>query len=117
MIVAGQGGSNDLLASLAGSGTGAGEQELVGSAMLLFAAGVDSPASMVGLGTKLLLDHPDQASLLRQRPDLAPRAVAEILRYEPPVQLVARAALSPPSWKAGRCLGQHDVRPDRRREP
>jgi cytochrome P450 len=93
VIVAGQGGSNDLLASLAGSGTGAGEQELVGSAMLLFAAGVDSPASMVGLGAKLLLDHPDQAGLLRQRPDLAPRAAAEILRYEPPVQLVARAAL------------------------
>jgi cytochrome P450 len=93
VLVAGQGGSNDLLASLAGSGAGVGEQELVGSAMLLFAAGVDSPASMVGLGTKLLLDHPDQASLLRQRPDLAPRAVAEILRYEPPVQLVARAAL------------------------
>ena len=95
VIVAGQGGSNDLLASLAGSGTGADEQELVGSALLLFAAGVDSPASMVGMGTKLLLDHPDQASLLRQRPDLAARAVAEILRYEPPVQLVTRAALEP----------------------
>jgi len=95
VIVAGQSGSNDLLASLAGSGAGADEQELVGSAVLLFAAGVDSPASAVGLGTKLLLDHPDQASLLRQRPDLAPRAVAEILRYEPPVQLVARAALEP----------------------
>jgi cytochrome P450 len=91
-IVSGQGVSNDLLASLAGSGTNADEQELVGSAVLLFAAGVDSPASMVGLGTKLLLGHPDQATLLRRRPDLAPRAVAEILRYEPPVQLVARAA-------------------------
>jgi cytochrome P450 len=95
VIVARQGGSNDLLASLAGSGTSVDEQELVASAVLLFAAGVDSPASMVGLGTKLLLDHPDQASLLHRRPDLAPRAVAEILRYEPPVQLVARAALKP----------------------
>jgi cytochrome P450 len=95
VLVAGQSGSSDLLASLAGSGTGADEQELVGSAVLLFAAGVDSSASMVGLGTKLLLDHPDQASLLRQRPGLAPRAVAEILRYEPPVQLVARIALEP----------------------
>jgi cytochrome P450 len=82
---------NDLLASLAGTD----EQELVGAAVLLFGAGFDSPASMVGLGTKLLLDHPDQASLVRERPDLAPRAVAEILRYEPPVQLVVRAALQP----------------------
>jgi cytochrome P450 len=82
---------NDLLASLAGTD----EHELVGAAVLLFGAGFDSPASMVGLGTKLLLDHPDQASLVRERPDLASRAVAEILRYEPPVQLVVRAALQP----------------------
>jgi len=82
-------GRNGLLASLAG----ADEQELVGAAVLLFGAGFDSPASMVGLGTKLLLDHPGQARLVRERPDLAPRAVAEILRYEPPVQLVVRAAL------------------------
>jgi cytochrome P450 len=79
---------NDLLASLAG----ADEQELVGAAVLLFGAGFDSPASMVGLGTKLLLDHPDQARLVHKNPA---RAVAEILRYEPPVQLVVRAALQP----------------------
>ena len=62
---------------------------------MLFAAGVDSPASMVGLGTQLLLRHPDQAGRLRRQPELAARAVAEILRYEPPVQLVARAAVTP----------------------
>ena len=82
---------NELLASLAG----ADEQELVGAAVLLFGAGFDSPASMVGLGTKLLLDHPDQARLVRENPDVAGPAVAEILRYEPPVQLVVRAALRP----------------------
>jgi cytochrome P450 len=95
LIISGPGGASDLLASLAGSGTAADEQELIGSAVMLFAAGVDSPASMVGLGTQLLVRHRDQATLLRRRPELAPRAVAEILRYEPPVQLVARAALEP----------------------
>jgi len=95
VIVGGRAGASDLLASLAGDGASADEQRLVGSAVLLFAAGVDSPASMVGLGTQLLLGHPDQASLLRRQPALAPRAVAEILRYEPPVQLVARVALEP----------------------
>jgi cytochrome P450 len=87
--------ANDLLASLAASDTGADEQELVGAAVLLFGAGFDSPASMVGLGTKLLLDHPDQADLLRNDPEIMPHAVAEILRFEPPVQLVVRAALEP----------------------
>ncbi|HEX4093695.1 MAG TPA: cytochrome P450 [Trebonia sp.] len=95
MVIAGQRGAGGLLASLAGGGAAADEQEILGSAVMLFAAGVDSPASMVGLGTQLLLRHPDQAALLRRRPELAPRAVAEILRYEPPVQLVARAALEP----------------------
>jgi cytochrome P450 len=86
---------NDLLASLAASDTGADEQELVGAAVLLFGAGFDSPASMVGLGTQLLLDHPGQADLVRNDPEVAPHAVAEILRFEPPVQLVVRAALQP----------------------
>jgi cytochrome P450 len=96
-IVAGRRGSAgaDLLASLAASESGTDEQELVGAAVLLFGAGFDSPASMVGLGTKLLLDHPDQARLLRDSPDLVPGGVQEILRYEPPVQLVVRAALEP----------------------
>lgn len=51
VIDSGQRGAGDLLAGLAGSGTTADEQELIGSAVMLFAAGVDSPASMVGLGT------------------------------------------------------------------
>ena len=59
--------------------------------MLLFGAGFDSPASMVGLGTRLLLDHPRQARLVADRADIVSRAVAEILRYEPPVQLVVTA--------------------------
>jgi cytochrome P450 len=88
-------GAGDLLAGLAGGGAAADEQELVGSAVMLFAAGVDSPASMVGLGTQLLLRHPGQAALVRGRPELARAAVAEILRCEPPVQLVARAAVRP----------------------
>jgi cytochrome P450 len=91
-IITGNDTTSDTLATLAGSGTCTDQQETIGSAVMLFAAGVDSPASMAGLGTKLLLAHPDQATLLRQQPELAPRAAAEILRYEPPVQLVARAA-------------------------
>jgi cytochrome P450 len=86
---------NDLLASLAASEDAADDQELVGAAVLLFGAGFDSPASMVGLGTKLLLDYPDQADLIRKNPEIADKAVSEILRYEPPVQLVVRAALEP----------------------
>ncbi len=88
-------GQRNLLARLAASQAGADEQEQLGAAVLLFGAGFDSPASMVGLGTKLLLDHPRQARLVADQAEIAPRAVAEILRYEPPVQLVVRTALEP----------------------
>jgi cytochrome P450 len=98
MVVAGLGGDGageNLLASLAATRAAAGEQERLGAAVLLFGAGFDSPASMVGLGTKLLLDHPQQACLVAGEAATAPRAVAEILRCEPPVQLVVRVALEP----------------------
>ncbi|HEX9529018.1 MAG TPA: cytochrome P450 [Streptosporangiaceae bacterium] len=99
VIVTGRGGGDgardNLLASLAASQAGADEQEQLGAAVLLFGAGFDSSASMVGLGTKLLLDHPPQACLVAEEAATTSRAVAEILRYEPPVQLVVRVALEP----------------------
>src|SRR5581483_7307495 len=89
------GREDNLLARLAASQAGAGAEEQLGMAVLLFGAGFDSPASMVGLGTRLLLEHPRQAWILAADDELAPNAVGEILRYEPPVQLVARTALEP----------------------
>ena len=95
-VLAGRhGGEDNLLAWVAASQAGAGPEEQLGMAVLLFGAGFDSPASMVGLGTRLLLEHPRQALMLAEDDELAPNAVAEILRYEPPVQLVARTALEP----------------------
>ncbi|GAA2337003.1 alpha/beta fold hydrolase [Dactylosporangium salmoneum] len=71
----------------------AGEQYL-GDLVLLFGAGYDSPASLVTLGARLLLEHPDQAALVRDDAT-AERAVEEILRYEPPVQIAVRIATVP----------------------
>ncbi|WP_426505204.1 cytochrome P450 [Dactylosporangium sp. McL0621] len=69
-----------------------GEQYL-GDLALLFGAGYDSPASLVTLGARLLLSYPDEAALLGGGDDAAAeRAVEEILRYEPPVQVVVRIA-------------------------
>lgn len=82
------------LARLAASQAGTGEQEQLGTAVLLFGAGFDSPASMVGLGTRLLIEHPGQARLVAEQPGLAAGAAAEILRYEPPVQFVVRTTLA-----------------------
>jgi cytochrome P450 len=95
-IVASQraGGHASLLTQMAASQAGGDEQEQLGAAVLLFGAGFDSPASMAGLGTRLLLTHPGQARLVAEQPGVAAGAVAEILRYEPPVQFVVRTTLA-----------------------
>jgi cytochrome P450 len=93
VITASRGPGGNLLAELAAGHVGDDEAEQVGAAVLLFGAGFDSPASMVGLGAKLLLEHPRQARLVADEPAIAAGATAEILRYEPPVQLVVRTAL------------------------
>lgn len=82
---------DDLLSDLVRE-HGADEEELACDVLLLFGAGLDSPASLVGLGTQLFLDHPDQARAVRDDPTIAGAAAEEILRYEPPIQMVTRIA-------------------------
>ncbi|WP_433615948.1 alpha/beta fold hydrolase [Dactylosporangium sp. CA-139114] len=84
-----------LLATVRGLRPDLGEQYL-GDLVLLFGAGYDSPASLVSLGARLLLSYPDEAALVRGGDEAqAERAVEEILRYEPPVQVAVRIAMAP----------------------
>jgi hypothetical protein len=55
--------------------------EAVAVADLLVAAGHETTATMVGLGTVLLLENPDQLALLRTTPALMKNAIEEMLRY------------------------------------
>lgn len=48
---------------------------------LLLNGGHDSTASMISLGTLTLLRHPDQLELLLAKPELAPHAVEELVRF------------------------------------
>ncbi len=100
------GSRNDLLSSFArqpGSDNAAEEQELVSNLSFVFTAGFDSSTSLLGTAVRALLEHPRQAAMLREG-SVAPRiAVAELLRYDPPVHMTMRAAHEPT------CVGGEDV--------
>jgi cytochrome P450 len=57
------------------------DDELAGMGDLLLFNGHESTASMLGIGTLLLLGHPEQLALLRDDPDAVEPAVEELLRY------------------------------------
>lgn len=66
--------------------------ELQAVAGLVLVAGFETTVNLLGNGIRMLLDHPDQLEKLRDRPELWPNAVEEILRLDSPVQLTARVA-------------------------
>ncbi|MEV8509848.1 cytochrome P450 [Actinoplanes sp. NPDC051475] len=66
------------------------EDELLTMAALLFAAGFETTTNLLANSVVALLRNPEQLTLLRTDPGLAPSAVEELLRYDTPVQLISR---------------------------
>ncbi|MDH2429041.1 cytochrome P450 [Sphaerisporangium sp. TRM90804] len=69
------------------------DEELRGMSLLLLAAGFDTTANMLALGTFALLRNPAQLAALRADPTLADRAVEELLRYLSVAKMFMRTAL------------------------
>ncbi|MGA5704401.1 cytochrome P450 [Peterkaempfera bronchialis] len=62
--------------------------ELMTTAVLLLIAGHETTVNLITNGMLTLLRHPEELERLRGAPELMPRAVEELLRYEPPVQML-----------------------------
>jgi cytochrome P450 len=69
------------------------EDEIVANIILLFMAGHETTANMVGNALLALFRHPDQLALLQANPALMPQAANEALRYETSVHIAARSAM------------------------
>lgn len=67
-------------------------EELISTCVLLLIAGHETTTRLISNGLHLLLGHPEQLEALRNDPSLMPGAIEEMLRYEPPVQLMPRFA-------------------------
>lgn len=66
------------------------EDELLANLVLLLAAGHGTTTHLIGNGLLALLRNPDQYQRLVDDPSLVPNAIAELLRYDAPVQLTGR---------------------------
>ncbi|HTU37632.1 MAG TPA: cytochrome P450, partial [Acidimicrobiales bacterium] len=84
------------------------DDEILSTAILLFAAGFETTTNLLGNGLLALLRNREQMADWRDHPDLAPSAVEELLRYDSPVQFNLRTALEPADL-----LGEPLVRGDR----
>ncbi len=60
------------------------DDEVVRFGMLLYVAGTETVAKLLGNTALVLAEHPDQRAALGAEPDLIANAVEELLRFEPP---------------------------------
>jgi cytochrome P450 len=84
-------------------------QELIGTALLLIVAGHETTVNLLGNALFALLRNPEQAQLLRDRPELIPQAVEEFLRYDPSVELTTFRYAAADLELAGQPISRGDV--------
>ncbi|GAA0404410.1 cytochrome P450 [Streptomyces luteireticuli] len=83
--------TGDMLSGLAGDDGPDGrltDTELMVTTVLLMIAGHETTVNLITNGMLTLLRHPEELERLRAHPELMPAAVEELLRYEPPVQML-----------------------------
>lgn len=87
--------SDDLLSALIAAeaeGDRLTRDELVTMCEAILMAGTDTTRNQLGCSISLFAQHPDQWALLAERPELAPRAVEETMRFFGTVRVTGRFA-------------------------
>jgi P450-derived glycosyltransferase activator len=102
--------SGDIVSRLVAASAAEGDQirpgEMLPMCILLLVAGFETTVNLIGNGVLALLRHPEQWQALCADPEaMAPRAVDETLRFDPPVQRTGRVALEPLELE-GKAIGK-----------
>ncbi len=71
------------------------EEELLGFCLLLLVAGHETTTNLLSNSAVVLAQHPDVRQQLADDPELVPAAVEELLRFDSPVQGLARTLTAP----------------------
>jgi cytochrome P450 len=82
------------LVAVSGDQEDFGRRDLMALTELLFVAGLETTANLLGDTVRLLLEHPDQLDRVRADRDLVPGVTEEVLRFDPPTKYTARMALT-----------------------
>jgi cytochrome P450 len=70
-------------------------EAIVANCVTLLFAGHETTSHLIASGLRLLLEHPEQLALLRDRPELMPSAIEEMLRYDGPAVAMIRVSREP----------------------
>ncbi|MFM8298795.1 MAG: cytochrome P450 [Microcystis aeruginosa] len=68
------------------------DEEVVSACISIIVAAQGTTSSLIGNGILALLNHPESLAYLKQNPSKIKNAVEEVLRYDSPIQSVARKA-------------------------
>ncbi|MEU6058290.1 cytochrome P450 [Streptomyces sp. NPDC047097] len=85
---------DDLVSALLGADAGdrLSAADLLNTLASLYAAGLDTVSDLFGNGLVALLKEPEQADVVRTDPGAARTVTDELLRYDPPGQMLTRLA-------------------------
>jgi len=73
--------------------------ELLNLVLNVLVGGVDTTQSQLAHALRLFAEHPDQWALLAEQPELASKAVEEVVRFEPITPFTARIAMEDVTYR------------------
>ena len=103
---------DDLLSTLAAAevdGDTLSDRDIVGTSSFLLLAGFETTVNLLGAGTQVLMQHPEQFAQVSADPALISAMTEETLRYVSPVQFTFRTALADIGLPDGSTLEEGDT--------